>query len=166
MHESGHILGGIIGDVISGNQIQNYTFSNWIRSPFPGLMMPQQTHNSGNASIFFILGGMYAEIIFSLFFCLLIYARFNFKNKIWIFSIPVFTAIRQFLSNFLCGTDNPFNHPYAICQENSLTSFLLRWFDYSIILILFILIFPIIFKELPYVKDKIQHFLGRKAEFL
>jgi len=66
VHESGHILGGIIGDVISGNQIRNYTISNWIRSPFPGLMMPQQTHNSGGASIFFILGGMYAEIIFSL----------------------------------------------------------------------------------------------------
>lgn len=135
VHESGHILGGIIGDVISGNQIQNYTISNWIRSPFPGLMMPQQTHNSGNASIFFILGGMYAEIIFSLIICLLIYASLNLKNKIWILSIPLFTTLRQFLSNFLCGTDNPFNHPYTICQEDSIISFLYHWFDYSIIFV-------------------------------
>ena len=98
-------MGGIIGDVISGNQIQEYTISNWVPSPFPGLAMPQQTHNTGEYTAIFILGGMYAEIIFSLFFCLLIYVTFNFKTKVWILVIPLFTTIRQFLSNFLCGTD-------------------------------------------------------------
>jgi hypothetical protein len=166
VHESGHIFGGIIGDIISGNQIQNYTISNWIPSPFPGLAMPQQTHNTGENTAIFILGGMYAEIIFSSFFCLLIYVTLNFKTKVWILVIPIFTTIRQFLSNFLCGTDNPFNHPYALCQENSIVSFLFRWFDYSLILVLFILIFPVILEELPYVSDKIRQFFGCKAKIL
>jgi hypothetical protein len=166
VHESGHIFGGIIGDLFSGNQIQNYTISNWIPSPFPGLIMPQQTHNSGSITVFFILGGINAEIIFSFLICLLIYVMFNFKTKIWILIIPIFTIVRQFLSNYLCGTDNLSNHPYALCQENSIVSFLIRWFDYSILLILFIIIFPVILEELRYVADKIRHFFWYKAEIL
>lgn len=166
VHESGHILGGIIGDVISGNQIQEYTISNWIPSPFPGLEMPQQTHASGTYSAILILGGIYTDIIFSFFFCLLIYMKFDFKTKGWILIIPIYTTIQQFISNFLCGTDNPFNHPYALCQENPLVVFLYRWFDYSLILVLFILIFPVFLQELPFVTDKIRQFFGYKSEFL
>ena len=166
VHESGHIFGGIIGDMISGNQIQNYSISNWIPSPFPGLMMPQQIHNSGKVTGFFIFGGMFAEIIFSLFICLLIFMIFDFKNKAWIFVIPIFTIIRQLLSNFLCGTDNFTNHPFAICQENLQVIFLLRWFDYLLILLLFIIIFPVILHELPFVTDKIRQIFGHKAEFI
>ena len=164
VHESGHILGGIIGDMISGNQIQNYSISNWVPSPFPGLMMPQQTHNSGKITAIFILGGMYAEIIFSFFICWLIYMVFDFKNKAWIFVIPIFTIFRQLLSNFLCGTDNLTNHPLALCQENFIISFLFRWFDYSIILILFILFFPVILEKLPHVAIRIRKIFGYITE--
>jgi hypothetical protein len=169
-HEIGHIMGGLANDVLTGKQIQNYTISNWIPSPFSGLSMPQQTHIEGQGSALFIIGGIYSTMITVGIICYIIYKILYFKIKNWILYlillIPIFTAIQQFNDNFICGTDNPIHQPFPICNDNFFIFSFLHYNGYLLIALFFIIIFSIFLDYLPYLIDKILVFKGYTADYL
>jgi len=167
LHEGGHILGGILNDVITGQPIHKYIISNWVNSTIPYLQMPQQTRIvDGNGSALMTLGGMYAVIGIFLFTSYIIYAKCNFKTKNLVLLIPIYVVITEIVSNFICGTDNWQGKPFDICQENILIQSYFNWNFYLLILIFFIIILPLILTETPYLLDRVRKFVGNKAEYL
>jgi len=155
IHEFGHIIFGILNDIISGQPIQNYTISHWI-SPIPGLWMPQQTRIiQGTASVNYVLGGILLTIIFWIIIFLIFYNKSNSKTRFILLIVPIFIMIEQFIINFICGTDNPLGHPFEVCHQNIVISQFFQW-SFVILIILFILIiFPSIqFKLNNWVNDQ------------
>jgi len=169
MHEFGHISGGILSDILAGNNIQNYTISNWIISPiFFMIPIPQQTRIPDgvlNTSIIF-LGGVVTTILLIFLICFIVYIKCDIKTKGRVWFVLLFTIIIQIVNNFFCGTDNPFLKPYILCEENNLISFLFYWGPIILFCIFFSIIFPLIYENSPFWIDRIQNKLGQKAEYL
>lgn len=165
VHEGGHILGGLINDVITGNPLQKYTITNWVSAPFnPFLLLPQQT--TGPASLANLYGGPYFSVLFFLIITALIYFKSNFKTKDRLILIPIYVIISQIVENYYCGTDNFTNKPLLNCNDNSLFSTFFQWDTILLIAIFFILIYPIVKTEFPYWIDKILVMRGKRGEYL
>jgi hypothetical protein len=92
--------------------------------------------------------------------------KFDFKTKDWLVLIPFYALITELLDNYLCGTDNPIHKPYTLCQENLIISLYFNWNFLLLLLIFFILIFPLLLTELPFLIDKIRVLKGYKADYL
>jgi hypothetical protein len=159
IHEFGHIGGGIFSDIIAGNNIHNYTISNWIISPlFFMIPFPQQTRIPDgviNTPLLF-LGGMFSSTLFIFCICLIIYLKGNFEIKARVWLLLPFTIIVQFVNNFFCGTDNPFLKPYTYCQDNFLIYSIFFWGPILLFLIFSYILFPLIFKRSSFWLDRLQ----------
>lgn len=167
LHESGHILGGMLNDVSTGSAIRNYSFSRWIPSLIPLVPMPQQTEvMPGLRSPLFIYGGMYftiASVWIGAFFiwrC----TRFSTRNRL--FLIPLYVTITQVVNNFLCGTDNALNRPLDVCHENILVAGYFHWHVFLMVLIFFFIVFPPVSREMPWVIDRARAAFGCRREYL
>ena len=167
LHETGHILGGIFNDVITGNQIGNYTISRWIPSAVPYVPMPQQTHvDTGHGSSLFLLGGIYFTITFLWISVFLIHKKTSFTKKNRIFLLPCYVTITQIVNNYYCGTDNLLNRPLEVCQENILVLWYFHWHDFLLLLLFFIIVYPSVREEIPWVIDRIRVLYGYKGDYL
>ena len=167
LHEAGHILGGMLDDIITGNAIRNYSFSRWIPSLIPFVPMPQQTQvMPGFRSPLFIYGGMYftlASVWIGAFFFWRS-SRYSTRNRV--FLIPLYVTITQVINNYLCGTDNELNRPLEVCHENILVAGYFHWHVFLLILIFFFIVFPHVLYEMPYLLDRARVVFGHKRDYL
>jgi len=128
-HEAGHIIYGFLNNLIFYHEISSFEISNWINFPLlPFIQVPQQIHIlEGRGSLNLILGGIITVIIAMSFLCYMVYHNFEFKNKRWLFAIPIYFTISEIVRNFLCGTDNFIHSPYPICSENLFVMYLYKY---------------------------------------
>ncbi|MFA5002019.1 MAG: hypothetical protein WC502_03470 [Methanolinea sp.] len=157
-HEAGHIVYGFLNNLVFYHEISSFEISNWVTFPlFPFLKVPQQTHIlEGRGSLNLIFGGIITVIIGMTFVCYLIYQNFTFKNKKWVFAIPIYFVISEIIRNYFCGTDNLINSPDPICNKNIFVNYL---FNYEWLILWGILIIML----LPNVENLLQTLLIKKS---
>jgi hypothetical protein len=167
LHESGHILGGMLNDVITGNAIRNYSFSRWIPSLIPLIPMPQQTQVvPGFRSPLFVYGGMYFAIASVWIGAFFFWRSTRYATRNRVFFIPLYVTITQIINNYLCGTDNEMNRPLEVCHENILVAWYFHWHVFLLLLIFFFIVFPHVLYELPYLIDRARTVFGCRRDYL
>ncbi len=143
VHESGHIIFGSIGGFIQVGYVPSFKISNWIECiPSINVMCPQQTiilEKEAN-TLGYRIGGPLLVIILSYVIGLLLACKTK-DNRY--FAIPVIFFFYELVENFLCGTDNPSNKPYEICNNIPRSEFI-----YVLIILSFVFIVWFIFRKL------------------
>jgi hypothetical protein len=151
VHESGHILGGVIYDISTGRPIQNYTFSIRILVG-PYFSIPRQTSIPYYPAPYYpatmILGGPITFVLLITLISAFIYVKTEFERKKFLFLIPIYAFITAIINDYICGTDNLSQKALHQCQNNIFLSGYLNWGFLFLILIFLIILYPFICKKL------------------
>ena len=137
-HEAGHVIFGIINNLLIGRGFPKIIISNWINFPLiPFFKLPQQTMiASGAGSLNFIFGGILFSILFWSIFSLTLY---KYSKQKLCFLIPLIISIGEITGNYFCGTDNIIHNPLPLCEILKLNIFV------NFEAYLFMFVFTIIF---------------------
>lgn len=117
IHESGHIIFGFLSNLLQ-EKIALLQVSATIEHPtFNFINLPQQIKIvSGSGSLLFVLGGIILNLLVFFGISLLGYTKSR-KKYWWLLFISI--LIFEISGNFICGTDNPFGSPYALCNQRT-----------------------------------------------
>ena len=144
-HETGHYIGCVSTGFITKAPALCY-WSNWTNIPlYPGVLevpAPQQTTSKNVAYTPLVyFGGPFLSIL--LIIALAIYLKDRLRitqNAYWL--VPLAFILQEVCGNMLCGTDNPWNAPLALCQTPTML-FFNQW-----VLAIFV-VFPITYLLYP-----------------
>jgi hypothetical protein len=122
VHEAGHVIFGIINNLLLGKGCPKIIISNWINFPLiPFFKLPQQTMiANGAGSLNFIFGGILFSILFWFISSLVLY---KYSKQKLCFLIPFIISIGEITGNYFCGTDNLIHNPLQLCETLKLNIF-------------------------------------------
>lgn len=122
IHELGHIIFGLLNNLMLGDGWSKIVVSHWISHPLvPFLKLPQQTMIlSGKGSLNFIWGGIIFSILFWSWFSWGGYRQT--KQKLWGLILLVI-ILGEIFGNYFCGTDNLTGNPLPLCSTLHLNFF-------------------------------------------
>jgi hypothetical protein len=143
VHEGGHIIFGILGNVFYEGIVPEIRVMNYITCPFPlQIPLPQQVRLiSGTSSAAFIFGGAAFTIITFTAISVLLFDRNRSKAFVL---FPIIFFFHELFGNVLCGTDNFFGQPHLICKSGFISQYIVEPTPFYLTAAVFLVTYPYI----------------------